>query len=94
MSKQPHIPVYDYDHKFQFKQGYLRDDRVPAFISTKQNQMAKKELDLERVNSSDLTSGDRVIGLGKQSSMVSTGQPKKQKTIGGLGSNDNSPRSQ
>ena len=35
MSKQTHIPVYDYDHKFQFKQGYLRDDRVPAFISTK-----------------------------------------------------------
>lgn len=48
--------MYDYDHKFQFKQGYLRDDKVPAFISTEQNKAAKKELDYERVNSSDLDS--------------------------------------
>lgn len=37
LSKQAHIPVYDYDHKFNYKAGYLRDDRIPAFISTKQN---------------------------------------------------------
>lgn len=37
MSKQAHIPVYDYDHKFNYRKGYLRDDKVPAFISTKIN---------------------------------------------------------
>ncbi len=50
LSKQPHIPVYDYDNKFNYKQHYLRDDKVPAFISTKQNQANKKELDLEKVD--------------------------------------------
>lgn len=50
MSKQPHIPVYDYDKKFNYPH-YLRDDKVPAFISTKQNQATKKELDLEKVDS-------------------------------------------
>ncbi|MFS8160193.1 MAG: hypothetical protein ACMG6E_08290 [Candidatus Roizmanbacteria bacterium] len=48
LSKQPHIPVYDYDNKFNYKQHYLRDDKVPAFISTKQNQANKKELDVEK----------------------------------------------
>ena len=47
--KQPHVPVYDYDHKFNYRQGYLRDDKIPAFISTKQNQFMKKELETERV---------------------------------------------
>jgi len=35
LSKQPHIPVYDYDKKFNYGKEYLRDDRIPAFISTK-----------------------------------------------------------
>ena len=35
ISKNQHIPIYDYDHKFVYRQSYLRDDRVPAFISTK-----------------------------------------------------------
>lgn len=34
LSKVPHLPNYDYDKKFVYKQ-YLRDDKVPAFISTK-----------------------------------------------------------
>lgn len=50
----PHIPVYDYDHKFVYKH-YLRDDKVPAFISTKQNQQNKKELDLEKIDLIDET---------------------------------------
>ena len=48
LSKQPHLPVYDYDNKFVYKK-YLRDDKVPAFISTKANASHKKELDLEKV---------------------------------------------
>lgn len=38
LQKQPHIPIYDYENKFNYRKGYLRDDRVPAFISTKINQ--------------------------------------------------------
>jgi hypothetical protein len=41
--KDKSLPVYDYDNKFNYKKGYLRDDRVPAFISTKQNSR-KEEL--------------------------------------------------
>ncbi len=41
--KEKSIPVYDYDNKFVYKKGYLREDRVPAFISTKQNSR-KEEL--------------------------------------------------
>jgi hypothetical protein len=36
------LPHYDYDHKFNYRKGYLRDDRVPAFISTAFNQIEKK----------------------------------------------------
>jgi hypothetical protein len=54
LSKQPHIPVYDYDKKFNYGKDYLRDDRIPAFISTKQNALHKKELDLEKVDSSEV----------------------------------------
>ncbi len=59
ITKQPHIPVYDYDHKFNYKKGYLREDKVPAFISTKQNQIMKKELETEREGaySNDMSKG-------------------------------------
>lgn len=36
------LPHFDYDHKFNYRKGYLRDDRVPAFISTAFNQIEKK----------------------------------------------------
>jgi hypothetical protein len=39
------VPVYDYERKFNYPH-YLRDDKVPAFISTKHNQL-KKELDVD-----------------------------------------------
>ncbi len=51
LQKQAHIPVYDYDKKFQYSKQYLRDDRIPAFISTKAHQTHKKEADLENVDS-------------------------------------------
>ena len=52
MSKQPHLPVYDYDNKFVYKK-YLRDDKVPAFISTKVHATHKKELDLEKIEANE-----------------------------------------
>lgn len=44
--------MYDYDNKFVYKK-YLRDDRVPAFVSTKAHAINKKELDLEKVESKE-----------------------------------------
>jgi hypothetical protein len=44
--------VYDYDNKFVYKK-YLRDDKVPAFISTKVHATHKKELDLEKVEANE-----------------------------------------
>ena len=52
-SKQSHIPTYDYDNRFNYKKGYLREDRIPAFISTKINQVERKELEVEKI--SDIT---------------------------------------
>ena len=31
---QQRILHYDNDHKFNYRKGYLREDKVPAFIST------------------------------------------------------------
>ena len=36
------LPHYDYDNRFNYRKGYLRDDKVPAFISTALNQIDKK----------------------------------------------------
>lgn len=73
LSKQPHIPVYDYDNKFSYKH-YLRDDKIPAFISTKQNQVMKKELDLEKADSI-------VIGANESKSSLPQQQMNKQYTF-------------
>jgi hypothetical protein len=37
------LPNYDYDHRFNYRKGYLREDRVPAFISTALNQVDRKK---------------------------------------------------
>ena len=37
------MPEYDYDKKFNYKKGYLREEKIPAFISTKLNQQTKKD---------------------------------------------------
>ena len=44
------LPHYDYDHRFNYRKGYLRDDKVPAFISTALNQIDKKR---EKIESND-----------------------------------------
>jgi hypothetical protein len=36
-----------------YKKGYLREDKVPAFISTKAHASHKKELDLEKVEANE-----------------------------------------
>jgi hypothetical protein len=36
------MPNYDYEHKFNYRKGYLREDKVPAFISTALYQIEKK----------------------------------------------------
>jgi hypothetical protein len=37
------VPHYDYDHRFNYRKGYLRDDKVPAFISTALHQIERKK---------------------------------------------------
>ena len=61
--------MFDYDNKFNYKKGYLRDDKVPAFISTKINQSNKKELDAEKIY--DESSKANIGVINKQSSMNS-----------------------
>lgn len=92
LSKQPHLPVYDYDNKFVYKK-YLRDDKVPAFISTKVHATHKKELDLEKVDVNDKNTSVQAS--------YSKGHSGQKNTPSGSGrggekvtSNDNSPKSQ
>ena len=59
--------MFDYDNKFNYRKGYLRDDKVPAFISTKINQLNKKELDVEKIYEESSKANIGVIS--KQSSM-------------------------
>eukprot|EP00347_Sterkiella_histriomuscorum_P017673 403348434 len=109
-SKQPNLPVYDYDHKFNYRKGYLREDKVPAFISTKQNQISKKEAELVNNSTDIIIESKAMIGLvQKQTSMgattknhiqanqqlhINSKQTNQRHTMNGLGSNDNSPRTQ
>lgn len=74
-SKQAHIPIYDYDNKFNYRKGYLRDDRVPAFISTKQNQMIRKDMEPEKLgnSSSDFIIESKAVMLGMVQKQLSTG---------------------
>lgn len=88
-TQKSQLPHYDYDNRFNYRKGYLREDKVPAFISTALNQKEKKKEDIQYMtvggNIDNISNSVKGVTSGnqtnRQKNVASTSVKSKQKDI-------------